>query len=62
MSSIVLSSVRMLKNANTATIAAGITIFVVAKTNAEKRAPTIMIAKSLKDHNHNVADALIFCG
>ena len=47
-SSIVVSSLRILKNAKAAVSTAGINILVVASTIAEKRAPTTIMAKSLR--------------
>lgn len=61
-SSTVVSSLRMLKKANAAVSTAGMSIFVVASTKAEKSAAITITAKSLKDHSHSVADALMFCG
>lgn len=56
------SSLRILSRAYAAVSAAGISSFVVASTKAEKSAAMTITAKSLKDHSHSVADALIFCG
>lgn len=61
-SSIVVSSLRILKNAKAAVSTAGINTLVVASTIAEKRAPTTIMAKSFRLQSHRVADALIFCG
>ena len=61
-SSIVVPSARIDKRAYVPTSTAGIISFVVANTIAENKAPIITTTKSFNDHNHKVADALMFWG